>query len=89
MRYSCVCHFIWLFLCLQLSTWPIASAAPGRSRIIRASDDRRIAGRYILRLDETADRSALYSLLQKVLHDNDDETRPELTAKVCTYEKVF
>jgi hypothetical protein len=79
-----VWFWIWLHLCIQASIWVASSAAPrdSKSRVVRAADDRRIAGRYIIRLDPDADKTHLYALLQKVLHDNDDESRPELTANV-------
>lgn len=59
-----------------------AHAAPGRSRIIRSSGPDKIAGRYIIRLDPQATTAHIDTLVQQIVTDNDDFTRPDLSAKV-------
>lgn len=67
-----------------------AHAAPGRSRIIRSSGPDKIAGRYIIRLDPQATTAHIDTLVQQIVTDNDDFTRPDLSAKVkCCSNSPF
>lgn len=79
----------------QTATWLLAILASilltssiyvDARRIVRAASGSRIAGRYIIRLDGRASYSAIQSFIAQIQSDNDDQTRPELTAKVCFIE---
>lgn len=59
-----------------------AYGMPGRSRIVRAADDRRITGRYIIRIDPQASSASIATLIDQLTNDDADLDRPDLSANV-------